>query len=128
MFDTDMMSVGGDNLAITLNENGDAYTIKSALNETCLVNITVSRAAPGFVAGKNGTSTFGTDPEKPWGKMQHAFWPRCNAEGTITTPDRDIDFKGRAFFVHALQGMKPHHAGKFSFTPFSYFLLLLLFP
>lgn len=48
--------------------------------------------------------------EKPWGSMRHAFWPRCTCEGTMTTPEGAIDFTGQAFYVYALQGMKPHHA------------------
>lgn len=43
--------------------------------------------------------------------MRHAFWPRCQVEGNIITPAGPLDVKGRGFFVHALQGMKPHHAG-----------------
>jgi len=112
MFDEDMLSFGGDNIALTLNEDGSSYSVKAAIHEDTLVNITATRLAPGFCVGKDGTSLFGTDPENPWGCMRHAFWPRCEVEGTIATKEREIDFKGRGFFVHALQGMKPHHAGK----------------
>ena len=79
-------------------------------DDKAIVNLTVKQVAPGFQAGKTGRTLFGTDLEHPWGSMHHAFWPRCTAEGTITTKDGPIDFKGKAFFVHALQGMKPHHA------------------
>lgn len=112
VFDEEMYSIGADNLALTLNEDGTAYTIKSAVNENSLVNLTFTRTAPGLVIGKDGTTTFGTDPENPWGSMRHAFWPRCKVEGTITTKEKTYDFTGRGFFAHALQGMKPHHAGK----------------
>ena len=44
--------------------------------------------------------------------MRHAFWPRCQVQGSIITKTGEIDFKGRGLFIHALQGMKPHHAGK----------------
>lgn len=44
--------------------------------------------------------------------MRHGFWPRCQAEGSIITKAGEVNFKGRAFLSHALQGMKPHHAGK----------------
>lgn len=44
--------------------------------------------------------------------MRHGFWPRCQAEGSIITKAGEVNFEGRAFFVHALQGMKPHHAGR----------------
>ena len=50
--------------------------------------------------------------------MRHGFWPRCQAEGVIITRAGEVDFKGRAFFSHALQGMKPHHAGKQRVTLF----------
>ena len=96
---------------MTLSEDGTSYTVKSATNNASIVNLTITRTAPGFQVGKDGKSSFGTDPQKPWGSMRHAFWPRCSAEGVIITKDGNIDFKGRALFVHALQGMKPHHAG-----------------
>ncbi|PGH26989.1 survival factor 1 [Polytolypa hystricis UAMH7299] len=119
MFDTDMLSFGGDNVAVTLSDAGDSYTIKSATNENSLVNLTMTRVAPGFVVGKDGTSNFGTDPANPWGSMRHAFWPRCKVEGSIVTKEKEIDFKGRGFFVHALQGMKPHHlAARWNFLTF----------
>lgn len=93
-----------------LSADGTAYTIKSMTDPKSVVNMTVRQAAPGFVAGKDGKTLFGTDMKNPWGTMRHAFWPRSIAEGTITTPDGPIDFKGKALFIHALQGMKPHHA------------------
>ncbi|EGD90120.1 hypothetical protein H112_02593 [Trichophyton rubrum D6] len=119
IFAEDMLSFGGDNVAISLNDEGTAYTIKSAINEDSLVNVTITRTAPGFVAGKDGISTFGTDPMNPWGSMRHAFWPRCKVEGSIITREREIDFAGKGFFVHALQGMKPHHlAARWNFVDF----------
>ena len=30
--------------------------------------------------------------------------------GTIKTPSKEYDMKGKGLFIHALQGMKPHHA------------------
>lgn len=75
-----------------------------------IVNLTIRKAAPGFVCGKDGKTLYGTDLSNPWGAMRHAFWPRCTAEGTITTAEGPIDYKGKALFIHALQGMKPHHA------------------
>jgi hypothetical protein len=84
-----------------------------------VVNIKITRTAPGFVAGKTGKTVYGTDPANPWGYIRHAFWPRCVAEGTITTPEGAIDFKGQAFYSFAMQAMKPHHAaGKWSFANF----------
>jgi len=72
-----------------------------------------TQACPGIVIGKNGTSYFGTDPEKYWGREIHKFWPRCQVEGQILSPGGPVDFKGKGLFVHALQGMKPHFAGGF---------------
>ena len=100
-----------DGCALDLNDDCTAYSIKSATNEKSILALTVKRSAPGFQVGRDGKSYFGIDLENPWGSMRHAFWPRCEAEGSIITKDGPIDFKGRAMFVHALQGMKPHHAG-----------------
>lgn len=97
---------------MTLNAEGDTYTIKSVVNPETIVNLTVKRVAPGFQVGEDGTSYFGPDAAAPWGSMRHAFWPRCTAQGTFITKAGEVDFSGRALFVHALQGMKPHHAGK----------------
>jgi len=79
-------------------------------DERATVNLKVTKKAPGFVAGKDGKTLYGTDLSNPWGSMRHAFWPRCESEGTIVTPDGPVDFKGKALFIMALQGMKPHHA------------------
>jgi len=88
-------------------------------DERAIVNVKITRTAPGFQLGKTGTSLFGTDPAHPWGSMRHAFWPRCVAEGTITTKEGPLDFKGKAFYVYALQGMKPHHAAsRWNFVDF----------
>ena len=111
-FDDSNYSFHADNCALELSEDGSFYIIKSSTNRKSVVDLKVSRTAPGFVVGKNGTSYFGTDPDAPWGSMRHAFWPRCKVEGSIMTQTGEVDFTGRAFFSHALQGMKPHHAGK----------------
>ncbi|KAI5289483.1 putative cell survival pathways protein, partial [Ascosphaera acerosa] len=119
MFDEELYSFGGENLAVELNEDGTAYSIKSAVNESTIINVVVTRLTPAFCVGKNGTTYYGTDVNNPWGTMRHAFWPRCKCVGTITTPEREIDFTGQAFYVHALQGMKPHHAArKWNFANF----------
>lgn len=126
MFDESMLAFWADNISLTLNEEGDAYTLKSAVNEDCLVNITFTRNTPGFVIGKDGTSYFGTDPANPWGSMRHAFWPRCSVEGTITTKEQNYDMKGRGMFIQGLQGMKPHHAGKRPCSYKSYLMILTM--
>ncbi|KAK3390572.1 oxidative stress survival, Svf1-like protein [Podospora didyma] len=118
-FSEDKSNFYADDCAIELSEDGTTYTIRSMNDENAIVNLTVKRTAPGFQAGKTGKTLFGTDLANPWGSMRHAFWPRCAAEGTITTKDGAIDFKGQAFFSYALQGMKPHHAAaKWTFCDF----------
>ncbi|PTB45535.1 Putative cell survival pathways protein [Trichoderma asperellum] len=109
-FNEERTSFYADDCAVELSEDGNSYTIKSMNDERALVNLKVTRAAPGFQAGKTGTTLFGTDLKDPWGQMRHAFWPRCTSEGTITTKDGDVNFKGQAIYIYALQGMKPHHA------------------
>ena len=118
-FNEDKTSFYAENVAIELSEDAKSYTIKSLVNEASIVNITITQSAPGFQVGKDGKSNFGTDPEAPWGSIRHVFWPRNTVEGTIVTKDGPIDFKGKGLFVHALQGMKPHHAAaKWTFADF----------
>lgn len=118
-YSEDKLNFYADNLAVELSDDGKSYTVKSMVNEDALINLTVSSKTPAFVVGKDGNTLYGTDPKNPWGRMRHAFWPRCVAEGTVTTKDGTIDFKGKAFFVHALQGMKPHHAAaRWNFVEF----------
>lgn len=109
-FSEDKTNFYAKDCALELSDDGKSYTIKSMTDQRAIVNLKITQAAPGFVAGKDGKTLYGTDLSKPWGAMRHAFWPRCEAEGTITTADGPIDFKGHALFIHALQGMKPHHA------------------
>ncbi|KAK7425571.1 putative cell survival pathways protein [Neonectria magnoliae] len=105
---------------VELSEDSSFYTIKSSSDERAIVDLKVSRVGPGFRAGTSGSTYFGTDLKNPWGFMRHAFWPRCVSEGSITTKEKEIDFKdGHASFIHALQGMKPHHAAaKWNFLNF----------
>ncbi|KAF2083621.1 oxidative stress survival, Svf1-like protein [Saccharata proteae CBS 121410] len=109
-FDDKKYNFYAKNCSLELSEDGNSYTIKSSTNKKSVVDLKFTKAAPGFVAGKNGSSYFGTDPAKPWGSMRHAFWPRCKVQGSILTQGGEVDFTGRGMFVHALQGMKPHHA------------------
>jgi hypothetical protein len=111
-FDEEQHSFFADGVSIELSEDGSFYTIKAAVNENSMVNVKFARAAPGFQGGKNGTSNYGTDPKAPWGSMHHHFWPRANVEGSIITKEGEINVNGRGMFSHAVQGMKPHHAGK----------------
>lgn len=118
-FSEDKTSFFADDCALELSADGTTYSIKSMNDQRAVVNLTVKKSAPGFHVGETGKSLFGTDLENPWGSMRHAFWPRCAAEGTILTQQGPIDFKGKACFVMALQGMKPHHAAaKWNFLNF----------
>jgi len=118
-FSDDKVNFYAENCAVELSEDGTSYVIKSMTNPLAIVNITVTRTAPGFVVGKDGKTLFGTDLENPWGSMRHAFWPKNKVEGTIMTKNGPIDFKGKALFIHALQGMKPHHAAaRWNFVDF----------
>ncbi|KAI9741522.1 MAG: putative cell survival pathways protein [Claussenomyces sp. TS43310] len=118
-FSDDKVNFYADNVAVELNDDGTTYSIKSMTNPQSIVNLSVTRTAPGFVVGEDGKTNFGTDLADPWGTMRHAFWPRAKCEGTILTKDGPIDFKGVTMFVHALQGMKPHHAAaKWDFVNF----------
>jgi Svf1-like N-terminal lipocalin domain len=113
-FDDDKYSCyNGENMAIILSEDGSEFTIKAMVDKTqnVTVDLVIKRTAPGFQAGKDGNTYYGTDPTDPWGTMRHAWWPRATCKGTITTADGPIDFSGKALFILALQGMKPHHAG-----------------
>lgn len=100
-----------NNVSLELSADGNTYTIKSSRSTKSIVDIKITKSAPAFMVGKDGTSTFGTDPKKPWGKMFHGFWPRCKVEGSFITPSGPVDFTGRGMYAFALQGMKPHHAG-----------------
>ncbi|GKU00795.1 survival factor 1 [Fusarium langsethiae] len=118
-FNEDKTSFYADDCAVELSEDGTYYTIKSMNSQNAIVNLKITRSTPGFQAGTTGTTLYGTDHNNPWGSIRHAFWPRCVSEGTITTKEGPIDLKGKALFVYALQGMKPHHAaGRWNFVNF----------
>lgn len=109
-FSDDKYNFYADHVSFELSEDGNTYTLKSSRSTKSIVDIKITKTAPGFVAGKDGTSHYGTDPTKPWGSMFHGFWPRCKVEGTYITPSGPIDFAGKGMYSFALQGMKPHHA------------------
>lgn len=118
-FDESQTNFYAENVAVELNETGDTYTIKSAVNESNIVNLTIKRTAPGFQVGKDGTSYYGTDPENPWASMRHAFWPRANVTGTMQTSKKTYQIVGKAFLSYAIQGGKPHHlAARWNFVNF----------
>ncbi|KAK9240208.1 oxidative stress survival, Svf1-like protein [Lipomyces kononenkoae] len=106
----DKTSFKADKLSLELSEDLTTYKINSEVNDKSIVNITVAREAPGFKVGQDGVTRYGTDYEKPWGSMRHIFWPRAKVEGTIEVNGHKLEISGRAMYVMALQGMKPHHA------------------
>lgn len=118
-FSDDKTNIYADGMAVELSEDGTTYVIKSMTNTAAVVNLTVKQTSPGFVVGTDGKTLYGDNFENPWGVMRHSFWPKASCEGSIMTKDGPIDFKGKAMFVHALQGMKPHHAAaKWNFVDF----------
>jgi hypothetical protein len=114
----DRFNFYADNVSFELSEDGNSYNLRSSRSTKTIVDVKITKTAPGFKCGKNGTSYFGTDPERPWGQMFHAFWPRCAVEGSFITPSGPIDFAGQGMYSFALQGMKPHHAGTTECSPF----------
>lgn len=101
------------------------------MNKKAIVNITIKRSAPGFVVGTDGKTLYGTDAKAPWGSMYHGFWPECSVTGSILGENGELDVAGRGTYIHALQGMKPHHcANKWNFANFkspSYSAILMNF-
>jgi Svf1-like C-terminal lipocalin-like domain/Svf1-like N-terminal lipocalin domain len=64
-------------------------------------------------------SYYGEDHNNPWGYMRHIFWPRTHVTGSVIANGHVIDVKGLGMYVHAVQGMKPHHcANKWNFGNF----------
>jgi len=51
--------------------------------------------------------------------MRHLFWPRAHVSGSVISNGHVIDVKGLGMYIHAVQGMKPHHAAcKWNFGNF----------
>ncbi|KAF3936046.1 hypothetical protein ABW20_dc0101404 [Dactylellina cionopaga] len=109
-FDEHKTSYYADNVALVLSEDGGSYKIKSQADKNALCSITFTRLSPGFMSGKDGKSTYGTDPASPWGHIRHLFWPRCKVEGMFVLKGETIKVDGHGLFIHAVQDMKPHHA------------------
>lgn len=115
VFDDDQYSFYADDLAVEISEDGNSFSIKSMVDPEVAVDLKFTRAAPGFKIGKDGRTGFGTDAKHPWGFIRHAFWPRCNVEGSIVVKGERWwaeGTKGKGMMVMAMQAMKPHHAGK----------------
>ncbi|KAK6204886.1 oxidative stress survival, Svf1-like protein [Scheffersomyces amazonensis] len=105
-----------DNLSIEFISDSEVE-IKSSVNPESIVDFKITRAVPGVIFGKDGSTLYGEDKENPWGSMRHLFWPRSNVVGTVKSSSEDTeqvlyDINGYSMFVMALQGMKPHHAAK----------------
>jgi len=97
---------------------GTSYHLKTQ-NKKVSAELTFTQAAPGFKLGRDGTTTYGTDPAAPWGKMVHNFWARCKVEGSIVGSGTATTIKGVGMYAYALQGMKPHFAArKWNFLSF----------
>ena len=118
-FDEHNRSLKGDDFSIILADSNDSFTVKSELDPETLIDLKFTRAARGFMVGKDGKTNYGEDPDAPWGCIKHLFWPKCHAEGKLTVKGEVLNVAGRAMFVMALQGMKPHHAAaKWNFVTF----------
>ena len=107
----DSQNIKADGCSLELSDDGKTYHIKSTNSKTSIVDLKFTQVAPGLVVGKDGTSYYGTDPKKPWGRILHQFWPRCKVEGQILTQEGPVNFNGLGMASLALQGMKPHFAG-----------------
>lgn len=114
-FDEGHYSFYADDMAITMSEDGNSYSIKSMVDPELSIDLTCTRLGPGFKIGKDGKSLYGTDPAEPWGAIRHIFWPRNKLTGFMVVAEKGepvkIDFSGTTMLVMALQAMKPHHAG-----------------
>ncbi|KAJ6259322.1 hypothetical protein Dda_6222 [Drechslerella dactyloides] len=109
-FHSSNTSFYADNVAVILSEDGGFYTIKSQADPDVFCNLTFTRLSPGFMAGKDGRTTYGKDHSQPWGEIWHKFWPRCKVEGMFVIKGKTVDVGGQGLFIHAMQNMKPHHA------------------
>ncbi|KAF2166625.1 hypothetical protein M409DRAFT_66619 [Zasmidium cellare ATCC 36951] len=133
-FSPDKQDFAADDCSLSLDESGESFQINSRVDPGIIVDLTFTKTAPGIVAGKNGTTNFGPDPETPWGRIKHAFWPRCRVEGTIMTRQGLMDFDGQGMVSHALQGMQPHLAaarwnfGFFQGPTYSAFMMEFITP
>lgn len=106
-------------VSVTLSDDYKTYSLKVTVNPETIVDFKITRTTPAFKIGKDGYTVYGPDTSKPWGTMRHLFWPRCTIEGVILIHGAPLDVKGRGLFIHALQGMKPHHAAsKWNFANF----------
>lgn len=112
-FSEDGFNFKGDYSSADLSDDGTSYTLHTKNDRVGVAaDLVFTQAAPGFKVGADGTSYYGTDPAKPWGRMTHHFWPRCTVSGTITGNGATTNINGIGMFAYALQGMKPHFAGR----------------
>jgi len=81
--------------------------------------VKITRTIPGFKVGQDGRTNYGEGPQYPWGCIRHVFWAKAESEGTVEVKNEKLDVAGKAVFILALQGMKPHHAAsKWNFITF----------
>ncbi|KAK6429477.1 cell division control protein, partial [Oleoguttula sp. CCFEE 5521] len=64
-FGADKQGFSAKGVTMEISEDGASYRIKGNVNKSCIVDITFKRSTEGFVAGKDGTTSFRTDPKKP---------------------------------------------------------------
>jgi len=115
----DKKSFTADRVSLVLSPDEKTYTLGTAVSRSAILDVVFKRDAPSFKIGKDGTTFFGTDIEKPWGSMKHFFWPRVKTSGTIIANGTAIDVSGTGIYIHAIQGMKPHHlASSWDFVNF----------
>lgn len=120
-FSDDKLEVYADNMLCSYDkdDNGvESFIVKSIADKDVAVDVKVVRDGPGVKIG-NSKSLYGSNKDAPWGFMRHVFWPRCKISGSVVISNGEerekIDMSGRALFVMACQGMKPHHAGEFAY-------------
>lgn len=97
---------------VDLSDDNRTYKLKITVNPVTIVDFTMTRETPAFKIGRDGYTIFGPDTAKPWGTMRHLLWPRCTVDGIILIKGVPLDVAGKGQFIHAIQGMKPHHAAR----------------
>lgn len=110
-FDEQKRSFAADKFHIVLSDDNGSYHIKSELDPETKVDVKITRTIPGFKVGQDGRTNYGEGPQYPWGCIRHVFWAKAESEGTVEVKNEKLDVAGKAVFILALQGMKPHHAG-----------------
>jgi len=125
-FSEDRLEIYATDLLVSYEKNeetgAESFVVKSIADKEVAVDLKVTREGPGVKVG-NSKSLFGTDKAAPWGFIRHVFWPRSTVSGNIVLSggagSEKVDLAGKALFVMACQGMKPHHAAaRWNFVTF----------